>query len=60
VNEVLESIGASDLPQIAVYNKIDRTGEEPRAETDEHGLIDRVWLSAHSGAGLELLLQALH
>jgi GTP-binding protein HflX len=60
VNEVLESIGASDLPQIAVYNKIDRTGEEPRAETNEHGLIDRVWLSAHSGAGLDLLLQALH
>ncbi len=32
VNEVLESIGAHDVPQIAVYNKIDRTGESPRAE----------------------------
>ena len=60
VNEVLESVGATGLPQIAVYNKIDRTGEEPRVETGEDGLIDRVWLSAHSGAGLELLLQALH
>jgi GTPase len=60
VNEVLASIGAQDVPQIAVYNKIDRTGEAPRAEVDEQGRIDRVWLSAHTGAGIELLLQALH
>ncbi len=60
VNEVLESIGALDVPQIAVYNKIDRTGEAARAETGENGTIDRVWLSAHSGAGVERLLQALH
>jgi len=60
VNEVLESIGAQDVPQIAVYNKIDRTGEPPRSEVGEGGLIDRVWLSAHSGAGVDLLLQALH
>jgi GTP-binding protein HflX len=60
VNEVLESVGAGALPQVAVYNKIDRTEEPARFETDEHGLIDRVWLSAHSGAGIDLLLQALH
>jgi GTPase len=60
VNEVLDSIGASALPQVAVYNKIDRTGEEARTESDEHGRIDRVWLSAYSGAGIDLLLQALH
>jgi GTP-binding protein HflX len=60
VNEVLESIGAGAVPQIAVYNKIDRTGEAPRVETGEDGRIDRVWLSAHSGAGIDLLLSALH
>jgi GTP-binding protein HflX len=60
VNEVLESIGAGAVPQIAVYNKIDRTGEAPRVETGEDGRIDRVWLSAHSGAGTDLLLSALH
>ncbi|MGB7904068.1 MAG: ribosome rescue GTPase HflX [Steroidobacteraceae bacterium] len=60
VDEVLESIGAQGLPQIAVYNKIDRTGEPPRSEAGEDGLIDRVWLSAHSGEGIDLLLQALH
>ena len=60
VNDVLESIGADGLPQIAVYNKIDRTGEPPRAEAAEGGVVDRVWLSAHSGAGIDLLLDALH
>jgi GTP-binding protein HflX len=60
VNEVLESVGVHGLPQIAVYNKIDRTGEPPRAETDAEGRIDRIWLSAHSGQGADLLLGALH
>ncbi len=60
VNEVLESIGAHELPQIAVYNKIDRSGEAPHAEVDESGRVDRLWLSAHSGAGVDALLDALH
>ena len=60
VNEVLESVGAQGLPQVAVYNKIDRTGEAPRADVDADGRIDRVWLSAHSGQGVDLLLGALH
>ena len=37
VNEVLASIGAEGLPQIAVYNKIDRSGEAPRVEFDADG-----------------------
>jgi GTP-binding protein HflX len=60
VNEVLESIGARTLPQIAVYNKIDRTGDAPRVDTDAEGRVDRVWLSAHSGEGVDLLRAALH
>jgi GTP-binding protein HflX len=60
VDEVLESIGASAVPQIAVYNKIDRTGECPRAEHDESGRVDRLWLSAHTGEGIDLLRTALH
>jgi GTP-binding protein HflX len=50
VNEVLASIGAQDVPQVAVYNKIDRTGEPPHVESGEDGRVDRVWVSAHSGA----------
>jgi GTP-binding protein HflX len=60
VNEVLASIGAESLPQVAVFNKIDRTGEAPRAEPGADGRVDRIWLSAHSGQGIELLLEALH
>ncbi len=60
VNEVLASVGAESLPQIAVYNKIDRTGEAPRVEHDAEGRVDRVWLSAHTGAGIDLLHAALH
>jgi len=60
VNEVLESVGAGSLPQIAVYNKIDRSGEQARTEVDAEGRVDRVWLSAHSGAGVDLLHGALH
>jgi GTP-binding protein HflX len=60
VNEVLESIGAAGLPQVAVYNKIDRSGEAPRTEIGPDGEVDRIWLSAHSGAGVDLLLEALH
>jgi GTPase len=60
VNEVLESIEAHELPQIEVYNKIDRTGDEPRVDRDEAGRPARVWLSAHTGAGVHLLHAALH
>ncbi len=60
VNEVLESIGAQSLPQVAVFNKIDRTGEAPHVERDADGRVDRIWLSAHSGEGVDLLLEALH
>src|SRR5688572_20880341 len=46
VNEVLQEVGAGDLPQIEVYNKADLLGEAPRVELDETGRVRRVWLSA--------------
>ena len=60
VNEVLESIGAQSLPQVAIFNKIDRSGEPPHVERDADGRVDRLWLSAHTGEGVDLLLEALH
>ena len=60
VNEVLEAIGARTLPQIEVFNKIDRTGERAHDEIDADGRIHRIWLSAHDGQGIERLLDALH
>jgi len=59
VNEVLEEIGADKVPQIEVYNKIDLLDGTPRIQRDESGQIVRVWLSAVSGEGLELLIEAL-
>jgi len=60
VNHVLKEIGASDIPQIEVYNKIDQIdGVAPRIDYDKDGRPCRVWLSAQSGEGGELLLPAL-
>ncbi len=59
VNEVLASIGADRVPQIMVYNKIDLSGEQPRLlhEAENHRI--RVWCSAVTGEGLELLAEAM-
>ena len=59
VHKVLREIEADHLPQITVFNKIDLTGESPHLERDESGQVTRVFLSAVSGAGVELLLEAL-
>ena len=59
VNEVLEEIEADRVPVLHVYNKVDRTGIEPALERDEEGRPWRVWLSAQTGEGFELLYQAI-
>jgi len=60
VNKVLKEIGADRIPQILVFNKIDVVnGAAPGVERDEYGRIIRVWVSAQSGAGLDLLKAAL-
>jgi GTP-binding protein HflX len=69
VDEVLADIGAGDLPQLLVFNKIDRleregeSGEawmapEPRHDRPGEGR-QRVWVSAQLGLGLDLLRKAL-
>ena len=60
VNSVLAEIGAEETPQIEVYNKIDcLDGAEPRVDTNEQGRVTRVYVSAATGAGMDLLLQAI-
>ena len=59
VNEVLEAIGANSVPQIMVYNKIDLSGEPPRLLRDVQGRVTRLWCSAATGEGLDLLERAL-
>ncbi|MGZ5057925.1 MAG: ribosome rescue GTPase HflX [Methylobacter sp.] len=60
VNQVLEDIKANEIRQLEVFNKIDLlTDIEPRIERDDVGNPVRVWLSAETGAGVDLLYQAL-
>ena len=59
VNRVLDEIGAGAIPQIRVYNKIDRLDLAPRIERDAEGAIDAVWISAGAGQGLDLLQEAI-
>jgi GTP-binding protein HflX len=60
VQEVLDEIGVGDNPQLQVFNKIDLVDDCPaRIERDDQGLPRRVWLSAQSGEGTDLLLAAL-
>jgi GTPase len=59
VNDVLREIGADHVPQILVWNKIDAAGLEPGVERDEYDKISRVFISAQSGAGLDLLRGAI-
>jgi len=75
VDAVLEEIGAQEIPQILVYNKVDRLqqcshpnppplageGREGavRVQRDSEGRIDTVWISAEKRLGLDLLRGAL-
>jgi GTP-binding protein HflX len=59
VNAVLEEIGAAEIPQILVYNKIDLQDKEAALARDEQGHITRVWVSAQTGEGMDLVRQAI-
>jgi GTP-binding protein HflX len=59
VDAVLAEIGAGGIPQIIVYNKIDRLGVEPRVDRDSQGAATAVWISAEQLSGLDLLSGAL-
>ena len=59
VNQVLAEIGAADVPQILVWNKIDLTLAAAAVERGDCDKIRRVFLSARTGEGLDLLRDAL-
>ena len=59
VNAVLAEIGAAHLPQVLIMNKIDLAGLVPRVDRDEYGKIARVWVSAATGTGMDLVRLAL-
>ena len=59
VNRVLQEVGAGDVAQLMVYNKIDLSGIQARVDVDEQDQAWRIWLSAQTGDGFEQLLEVL-
>ena len=58
VNKVLETIEAAHIPQLIVFNKIDKTDLTVRV-AKEYDRISKVWLSAKTGEGMPVLRQAI-
>jgi len=60
VNQVLNDIGASKIPQLKVFNKIDLLDAAiPHIDFDAEGKPTAIWISAQSGLGCEALQQVL-
>ncbi len=61
VHEVIREVGAEGVPQLMVFNKIDRLEPAVPAKVDcnTEGVPQRVWISAQSGEGIELLLDSV-
>ena len=59
VQAVLDGIGAGSIPQLFVNNKIDLSGALPALRRDGRGRIRSVAVSAHNGAGMDVLRRVL-
>lgn len=59
VQRVLLDIGAGEVPQVMVYNKIDNLGLPARIERDAHGTIQKIFVSAQQREGLNFIRQAI-
>ncbi len=59
VREVLRGIGAGDIRELVVLNKIDLAGEKHRTVQGPDGIASQVSVSAATGAGLPELREAL-
>lgn len=59
VNAVLEEIGAGDIPQVLVFNKIDRLEDIPARFERVEDTLPRAWVSARDGLGLDALRDGL-
>ncbi len=59
VNSVLKQLDADQVPQIRVYNKIDKLDRQPRITNNRDGEGRAVWLSAITGEGIPMLKDAI-
>ncbi len=59
VDKVLHEIGADAVPRLIVFNKIDRIERAAGVEHDPCGTLSRVFLSAATGVGVDLLREVI-
>lgn len=59
VNKVLSEIGAANVPQILIMNKIDLNASVPGIERDEYDKIVAIRVSSKTGMGMEILRNVL-
>jgi GTP-binding protein HflX len=59
VESVLESVEASEIPIIRVFNKIDLTDRTPSSQLNEEGELIRIDISALQGTGLDELKESI-
>jgi GTP-binding protein HflX len=59
VEAVLDEIGATDVPRLEVFNKVDLTDHGAALERDQWGRPVRVRVSGVTGAGIDCLLEAI-
>jgi GTP-binding protein HflX len=59
VRTVLRGIGAGEVRELLVFNKIDLVDETARVTLGADGLAAQVWCSAVTGAGLDALRSAI-
>jgi GTP-binding protein HflX len=59
VREVLSGIGAGEIRELLVFNKIDVSQDNAKTVEAADGVASQAWVSAVSGKGLELLREAM-
>ncbi len=59
VDRVLHEVGAGEIPQLLIYNKIDLVDIAPRVDLDAEGNPWRIWLSAARRSGFDGLIEVL-
>jgi len=59
VNSILHDLGASEIPQLMVYNKRDLGKKPYKTQTDTFGTVDQVWVSSLNDSDRENLTDVI-
>ena len=59
VNSILHDLGASEIPQLMVYNKRDLGNKPYKTQTDTFGTVNQVWVSSLNELDRENLIEVI-